>query len=262
MPLTCIVVIDRSGMFGDKRAAVLDGIVRAVQTQVERDFCPAWGRAPIPVLLIADGKPVPEGAGLVYLVDRLADAKGAVGFHKADSRGFFSGAVAVEAIARLGGTMTSGGDSVSSALSHEVLEVLQNPGVNYWVEATDGKLLAMEVCDPVSADSYSIEVEPQSGNDTSRVSVSNFVYPDWFHPFAPSGSRYDHMGLLSKPFETRIGGYVSVRDHQGVGPMFGDSVPAAKRERVATAGRCVRACKALAEESVVGSVSNTDLREV
>lgn len=251
MRLSCVAVIDRSGMFKGRRSSILDVIVRAIQIQVERDYCPAWGRVPVPVLAVRDGDPVPIGSGLVYLVDRMTDVQGAVGFHKADPSGYFSGSVAVESIARLGGTMATGPDSVSSALSHEVLEILQNPGVNYWVDRGDGSSVAMEICDPVSSDCYEIEVEPLSGGDLSSVSVSNFVRPDWFHPFATSGGWFDQMQLLSEAFSTRAGGYVSLRTGREMTQSFGPKVPQTKRQRVESAGRCVRARDAMMADSVV-----------
>ncbi len=251
MRLSCVAVIDQSSMFKGTRSAVLDGIVQAVQIQVERDFCPAWGRVPIPVFLVQNGFPVPIGAGLVYLVDRIDQTRGAVGFHQADPLGFFSGAVAVETIARLGGTMTSGSDSVSSALSHEVLEVIQNPGVNYWVDTGSGESVAMEICDPVSADYYEIEIDPSSGGGPSRISVSNFVHPNWFHPFSPSGSRYDQMQVLDSAFQSRPGGYVSFQNADGLSARFGSSVPEPRRDRVSKLGRCIRAHEAMSANSVV-----------
>ena len=258
MRLTCVAVVDRSRMFKGARSAILDRIVQAVQTQVERDFCPAWGRHPLPILRVEDNDPVPLGSALVYLVDKIEVVAGAVGFHRADPMGFFSGSVAVESIARLGGTMTSGGNSVSAALSHEVLEVIANPGVNYWVERNPSELFAMEVCDPVSADSYEVEVGSAGEGNKSTVSVSNFVYPDWFHPFASSGSWYDHMQRLDSPFSCLPGGYVSVKGAGGMERRFDEKVPVLKRLRIANWGRSARAKDALEESSVIASRRTAD----
>lgn len=260
MRLTCIAIVDRSSMFRGDRSRVLDRIVQAVQIQVERDFAPWWGRDPLPVVLVPDGGPAPLGAAFVYLVDKITDVQGAVGYHKADERGFFCGFVAVEAIARLGGTMTSGSTSVSAALSHEVLELIANPCVNLWADCPDGRSFAHEVCDPVSGDFYEIEVEPQSGGRRDTVSVSNFVYPDWFNPHVSSGCPLDHMRLLEKPFVHRPTGYVVVFEAGEERAAFGQMVPAAKAQTVLLAGRSARARDALqhlaaASGSVVGSVA-------
>lgn len=241
MRLTCVAVVNQSRMFRGARAEVLDRIVQAVQTQVERDFCPAWNRLPLAVLSVPDGDPVPMGAALVYLVDKITDVQGAVGYHKADERGFFCGFVAVEAIARLGGTMVSGSSSVSVALSHEVLELLGNPAVNLWADCPDGRSIAHEVCDPVSGDYYDIEVEPLSVGRSEKVSVSNFVYPDWFNPHVSSGCPLDHMQVLSNPFIHRSTGYAVTYDRGKERPIFGDRVPAMRAQSVLLTGRCERA---------------------
>lgn len=254
MRITCVALIDQSRIFQGPRASVLDRIAEAIQIQVERDFAPAWGRAPVPVFVAQDGASVPLGAGLVYLVDRISHVKGAVGFHNADSRGFFAGFVAAESIARLGGSMTRGSDSISAAVSHEVLEMLANPAVNLWSDDGTGNSFAFEVCDPVSGDAYDVEVEPSSGSSAQSVSVSNFVLPGWFFPALASGHPVDHMQLLSRPFTHRETGYVVVSDSVGERELFGPMVPAAKRMGRSSDGRCARArsnsvvaCEATAE---------------
>lgn len=211
MRLSSVVVVNRSRTFEGRRALALDRIVRAVQTQVERDFAPAWGFAPLAVLSVQDGEPVPLGAALVYLVSSIDDAPGAAGIHKSDPRGFFTGCVAVDAIARLGGSLWNGPDSVSSALSHEVLELIANPTVTLWCDDGGSKSFAREVCDPVSGETYDIEIEPLSGERTEPIAVSNFVHPDWFNPHATSGLRLDQLGTTSSPFEIRPSGYAVTR---------------------------------------------------
>jgi hypothetical protein len=42
--------------------------------------------------------------------------------------------------------------------------------------------------------------------------MSNFVHPSWFEPFKhPPGTKYDHLGLLKKPFSMTKGGYMIVK---------------------------------------------------
>jgi len=238
---TSVVVIDQSRMFRGQRSVVLERIVQAVQLQVERDFAPAWGRQPVSVKLADANVHIAPGAGRVYVVDKITEVGGAVGFHKADKQGFFSGFVAAEAIARLGGAATRGGDSVSAAVSHEVLEILANPSVNLWADHVDGKSYAHEVCDPVSGDCYEIHGEPDPDGVQEPVSVSNFVYPAWFQPYAPGGSKFDHLGLLCSAFTHRSTGYVSVFETSGARHLFGAEVPASKRDAKSSSGRCARA---------------------
>jgi hypothetical protein len=42
--------------------------------------------------------------------------------------------------------------------------------------------------------------------------MSNFVHPSWFEPFKhPKGTKFDHLGLLTKPFSMRKSGYVIIK---------------------------------------------------
>lgn len=252
MRITCVAVVDRSKMFRIFRVAILERIVQAIQVQVERDFAPAWSRIPVPVFLVQDGAPVPLGAAMVYLVDRITEVKGAAGFHRVDERGFFAGFVAVEAIGRLGGTANKGASSISVALSHEVLEMLANPAVNLWADGPDGRSYAHEICDPVAGDCYEIDVEPYSQGPAEPVSVSNFVLPDWFNPRASSGAWIDHMQVLSSPFTSRESGYMTVFERGEERDVYGPLVPAAKQEARAASGRCARAREAGCGGGVVG----------
>ena len=44
------------------------------------------------------------------------------------------------------------------------------------------------------------------------IEMSNFVHPSWFEPFKhPAGTKYDHLGLLKKPFSMTKGGYVIIK---------------------------------------------------
>lgn len=241
MRITCIAIVDRSRMFQGARAPVLDRIAQAIQAQIERDFAPAWNRVPVPVLVLSGGARTPAGAGIVNLVDQITEVRGAVGLHRADERGFFAGFVAVEAIARLGGSASEGPSSMSVALSHEVLEMLANPAVNLWADGPDGRSYAHEVCDPVAGDAYVVDVEPYSRGPAEPVSVSNFVLPDWFNPKACANATFDHMQLLTTPFSSRESGYVSVFERGEERDVYGPLVPAAKQEARREMGRCVRA---------------------
>src|SRR6266851_6398306 len=65
----------------------------------------------------------------------------------------------------------------SSTLSHELLEMIADPGVNLYAigKFRDGGrkksgLYGLEVCDPVEANYYKID----------GVTVSDFVRPEWF----------------------------------------------------------------------------------
>jgi hypothetical protein len=119
-----------------------------------------------------------------------------------------------------GGKVTTGDWSVSSVLSHEVLEMYVDPNCNLWANDGKGSAYSFEVCDPVEAPTYTV----------SGVSVSNFVTPAWFDPLAPATAQFDKLGQLKTPFSILKGGYVvyesAGKEHQ----QFGDEFPGWRKE--------------------------------
>jgi hypothetical protein len=65
--------------------------------------------------------------------------------------------------------------------------------------------------------------------------MSNFVHPSWFEPFKhPAGTKYDHLGLLKKPFSMTKGGYVIIKKKGKVSEHFASK---AKEKRFAKEDR-------------------------
>jgi hypothetical protein len=82
------------------------------------------------------------------------------------------------------------GISVSVDLSHEVLEMLGDPDCRQTMTLPDGRLAALEMCDPVESDSF--------GYVKGKTLVSDFILPPYFHPGA-GATRFDFMSKLSGP---------------------------------------------------------------
>lgn len=234
-----IALVNRVPYLEPGSSQLIERLAQAVTRQIEEDFAPAWGLQPIPVVAFSDSQTIPSRAALVCLVDRIRDVGGAVGRHTLSEAGTVTGFVAVESIQRLGGTLTTGHDSVSAALSHEVLELLVNPAVSFWADERDGRQVALEVCDPVAGDCYEIELPPDSVGGCERVSVSNFVLPSWFAARAAT-KRFDHLGLLARPFEQRATGYVIARSGKRVAAREGQELADAQRERMNLTDRFAR----------------------
>ena len=73
---------------------------------------------------------------------------------------------------------------------------------NLWAQAANGTEYAYEMSDPVEEDTFLVD----------GIEMSNFVHPAWFEPFKhPPGTKFDHLGRLTKPFSMTKGGYVIVR---------------------------------------------------
>jgi hypothetical protein len=209
-----IAILNQSTLISDTDAATM---TEAVATQVQLDAAPLWDRAPAAVVFYTDPTTVPETAHGIAIVDTIQDQPhGVLGLHTEDEGGKLWGVVPAKPILDNGGQVTIGDWSVSSALSHEVLEMLVDPNCNLWASDGKGSVYTFEVCDPVEAPSYTV----------NEVSVSNFVTPSWFDSLAPATAQFDKLGQLTSPFSILKGGYVVYESagapHQDFGGEFPD----------------------------------------
>ncbi len=213
-----IGILNQSTHISDADASAM---TEAVAAQVRMDAAPVWDRAPAAVVFYTDPSVVPAAAHLITIMDTVQDQpQGVLGYHTEDQRGKLWGVVAAQPELDSGAQVSTGDWSVSSVLSHEVLEMFVDPNCNLWSNNDKGQVYSFEVCDPVEAPSYEI----------NGVSVSNFVTPAWFDPLAPPTSQFDKLGLLKSPFSILKGGYVvyssAGKEHQ----QFGEEFPRWRRE--------------------------------
>jgi hypothetical protein len=192
-----IAVINSSTVLED---AQVEAAVADLQTQVHRDFAPAWG-------IDADLAFVPRGAEpkanmwwLVVLDD--SDEAGALGYHDLTNAGLPLGKVFAK-------SDLESGNSWTVTASHELLEMLGDPDINLtaFVQKGDttGTMYAYEVCDAVEADKL--------GYTIGHTLVSDFVFPSWFESFHKTGSvQFDYCKKVKKPFHLLEGGYIGVFD--------------------------------------------------
>jgi hypothetical protein len=171
-------------------------VTAALARQVRDHFGPAYGVS-ARVELVERGRQDPT-AWQIALVDDAPSAEDD-GWHELTARGQPLGKVLLKkVIAETGGW--------SSTASHELLELLADPGMSLSVlvyGARGSHFFAYEVCDPVQDDRFSYFVD--------RVRVSDFVYPAWFESFREHGStRFDHVGACTRPLQILPGGYASV----------------------------------------------------
>jgi len=151
--------------------------------------------------------------------------------HDLDRNGVPYARVFVDPILDNGGTWLRGANSVAATVSHEMCELVGDPTANHWVENARGALVAVELCDPVESCAYTIALR-----DGRRVSVSDFVYPDWFNPYVDAGTRLDHSGVLRKPFAIAPDGYVIHHTAAGVRNIWGREYPRWRRAGKRSAG--------------------------
>jgi len=178
----------------------LSAIAYALQTQVDRDFVPFW-QAGCNLLVLDDA--TDDYDNLILFDD--ADQAGALGYHDLSPKGHAYGKVFVK-------TTLQARETVSSVLSHELLEMLGDPKVDQVARnPLNGYVYAVENCDAVEAESYEI----------GHVPVSNFVTPAWFNASAPSTVKFDFLGNVRAPFKINPGGYMPVQVNGKWTQIFG-----------------------------------------
>src|SRR5260370_4382481 len=196
-------------------------MTEGIASQVRLDAAPLWDRAPAAVIFYTDPANVPATAHGIAIVDTISDQpQGVLGFHTEDQGGKLWGIVAAKPELDNGAKTTTGDWSVSSVLSHEVLEMFIDPNCNLWANDGTGTVYTFEVCDPVEAPTYAV----------NGVSVSNFVTPAWFDPLAPVTAQYDKLGHLPGAFTILHGGYVVYSSAGSAQQKFGDEFPQWRRD--------------------------------
>lgn len=193
MSLPVIAVTNASTCLTDGQVAAA---IPALQRQVTLDFRAYWG-LDCRLTSLPRGIPLTEGWWQITVTDN-PDQAGALGYHELTSRGTPLGKVFAGLDLQSGGAWTV-------TLSHELLEMLADPWINWCAQGSDGKIYALEVCDVVESDRLGYEID--------GVLVSDFITPCWFAP--TRADRVDFKRRISKPLELAAGGYISVLDAGG-----------------------------------------------
>lgn len=191
-------------------------IAGACNTQLKHHFAGPWGLDPQGLFceFFEDESKIPSNFLKLYLQDEV-DTPGALGYHSETSDGVSYAKVFVKLILdENGNKILKGNGSLSTTISHEVLELVKDPWATTWVdgkEIKEGSCYALEVCDPVQEDEYDVEVSIDGNKEL--VTLSNFVYPSWFD--GDEHTKYDYLNLLKSAFSMNDGGYIIVRDKPG-----------------------------------------------
>jgi len=189
-------------------------VVRALQTQVDRDFFPLWGwRAK----LVLDPPRVPRRAMKIVVKGR--DSGDDFGYHLIDGVPI----TYVFTIDRAGKRI----EEYPATLSHEVLEMIVDPGVNLYAQGfyrkarkKIGAYIPYEVCDAVQENVYAID----------GVKVSDFVVPEWFEPGRRRRSqKFSFRDSIDGPFELADGGYIDAMVGRSLRTIWGDEANQKKR---------------------------------
>jgi hypothetical protein len=179
-------------------------LTAALQRQVSEDFAPVWG-IDATLAFVPHGAQPPAGHWWLSILDNT-DRALVLGHHELTPDGFPVGKV-------FAGTDKRFGLKWTVTASHELLEMLADPGVNMTalIEDLSGnrELYTVEVCDPCQDEAFAYEID--------GVTVCNFVHKAYYETFRPPGSaRFDHMSKLTGPLPHVLrGGYVTSYDLSG-----------------------------------------------
>lgn len=191
MPDPIIAIVNASRVVHDDEARqwAID-----IETQVQKDFAPVWGKS-ASVVFYRFGETMPDDAWPVYINKHSSDLT-ALGWHDDNGKLIFGRIFAQDCL--------DAGISVSVDLSHEILEIIGDPDIKQTVTLPDGRVAALEMCDPVEDDLYGYRI--------GSTLVSDFVLPTYFRPTTPPNvSRWDFRGHLTGPCPTLTsGGYQTI----------------------------------------------------
>jgi len=167
MPIPIIAVTNASTCLTDAQA---EAVLPALQKQVSDDFKAYW-ELDCTLTFLAGGELLTRGWWQIVIVDN-PDQAGALGYHEMSTTGTPLGKV----FAKL---YIESGSSWTATLSHELLEMLADPWINWCAVGKDSKIYALKVCGAVEDDRLGYEIDD--------VLVSDFITPAWFEPPAPTG---------------------------------------------------------------------------
>lgn len=188
MAVPVVAITNASSCLSD---AQVEAVLPALQQQVSADFKGYW-EIECTLEVLPKTQTLTQGWWQIVVVD-TPDQAGALGYHELTSQGTPLGKI----FAKL---ELDTGSSWTATLSHELLEMLVDPWINWCAIGSDGEIYALEVCDAVEADNL--------GYLIGDVLVSDFVTPAWFEPTC--ADRLDFKQHLSKQLELARGGYISI----------------------------------------------------
>jgi hypothetical protein len=188
-----------------------DSLIAAMQEYVDAYVAPVWGT---PAKLIKTTG-LQSGAWAMVLLDN-ADQPGALAYHDLTPDGLPVSKVFVK-------TTLDDKQRVSVSASHELVEMLVDPAINMMTTGPDPKATyAYESADPVEEESFPVH----------GIQMSDFVHPSYFEVFRrPRSVHFDHMNLITRPFQILKGGYQIVMKNGKQTQVFGSKAKEKRFEK-------------------------------
>jgi hypothetical protein len=191
-----------------------DALIAALQKFLDRHFVPVWGT---PARLVKSTGFLKRAWAMGFFDN--APSASIEGYHDVTPEGLPLAKVFVK-------TTLANNDKVSVCAAHELAEMLVDPAINLYATGPKRKsLYDYESADPVEELTF----------DVDGIPMSDFVYPAYFEHFRKRGStRFDHLGVLERPFQIDKGGYQGVWSDGKETQVFGSL---AKKRRFAKEDR-------------------------
>jgi hypothetical protein len=224
-----IAVVNQSAKVAN---ADVNTMCQAIQTQLNLHVFPAWNLKGGAIKFYANPANVPGHAWTIFVIDNDAQVPGALGFHQEEGDKI-TGYIMCDPILSNGGTVMKfdpsnpGQYTVSGTLSHEVIETVGDRFTNCYCDNGNTSWCA-ELCDPVEQIGYGVVA------NGVNVSVSDFVFPNFFNPQATVGKNgpFNYLKSVQAPYTILSGGYAIVRTG-GPGTekqIFGEAMPQWRRD--------------------------------
>jgi hypothetical protein len=189
-----------------------DVLIAALQKYVDEYLAPVWAT---PAKLVKKQAPQPDSWTMMFLdtaapedVSDLglseSDRSKLLGRHKIELHGLPLAMIFVKStLCAKSALRIRDRDKVSMSASHELAEMLVDPGNNLWCERSERTFYAYEVCDAVEEEYFLVD----------GIAMSDFVYPAYFDVFRkPNSTQFDHMKKIDRPFQILKQGYMPVKE--------------------------------------------------
>jgi hypothetical protein len=190
-------------------------LAEGLQLYADR-VCAAWDRKPVQIEYVAGARAAPDGWIGLVIFDKPSEP-GFLGYHAVDSHGRPYGRAFLDVVPNrtIFRDPSGQGASLAGTLTHELAELVADLYANLYadLDVTDqasGKTyhaVAFELCDGVQETAFAMQLK-----DGTVMDGSNFAWPDYFNPRAPTSARFDEMELATRPGHLLPGGYLIVRD--------------------------------------------------
>lgn len=201
--MICGVTVDPATGIDQRKAAFA---CSALDDQ-SAEFAKAWGIPYVPVVLFSwdvllklsdeEVSRFVADTRLMAIVNDI-DTPGALGFHDD-----VAGVIFARVLAQ--------GDDTWVTASHEKCEMDGDPDCNVYVPMGNGTSQALEACDRVEGDVYTVSAD--IGGDKMDIALSNYLLRSAFEQ--NSAGPWDRLSRLKKWDGMTDGGYMIVRDAVG-----------------------------------------------